>query len=175
MARPQPNDYAAYYETYVGKVKEDSVHDIINSYSEPLLQFYTSLPESKADHAYAEGKWTVKELLLHIIDAERIFAYRALRVARQDQTPLASFDENAYVPASKASERSLQSLKDEFAAVRKATDIMLRTFDEVQLSQRGTASNHPVTANAIAFIIYGHMLHHKAVLEERYLQERSAN
>ncbi len=169
MARPRPGDYAAYYETYIGKVKGDTVKEIISTYSQPMLQFYTSLPEDKADHRYAEGKWTVKELLLHIIDAERIFGYRALRIARKDQTPLPGFDENTYTPASKASERSLQSLKEEFAAVRKSTDILLGTFDEEQLSQKGTASNQPVTANAIAFIIYGHMIHHKQVLEERYL------
>jgi uncharacterized damage-inducible protein DinB len=169
MARPQPNDYAAYYETYVGKVKGDSAKDIISTYSKPMMEFYTSLPDSKADHAYADGKWTVKELLQHIIDAERIFSYRALRIARKDQTPLPGFDENTYAPASRASQRSLQSLKDEFEAVRKSTDILLNTMDEDQLSQRGTASNNPVTANAIAFIIFGHMLHHKQILEERYL------
>lgn len=169
MPRPQPNDYAAYYETYVAKVKGDTVKDIISTYSQPMMNFYTALPEEKADHRYAEGKWTVKELLLHIIDAERIFAYRALRIARKDKTPLPGFDENSYTPASKASERTFQSLKDEFAAVRKATDILLSTFDEEQLSQSGTASEHPVTVNAIAFIIYGHMLHHKQILEERYL------
>jgi uncharacterized damage-inducible protein DinB len=169
MARPQPNDYAAYYGTYISKVKGEAVHEIISTYSEQMLQFYTSLPESKADHAYAAGKWTVKELLQHIIDAERIFSYRALRIARKDETPLPGFDENAYTPASKAAQRSLQSLKDEFAAVRRATDIMLSTFDEDQLSQTGTASNQPVTANAIAFIMYGHLIHHKQVLEERYL------
>ncbi len=169
MARPQPNDYAAYYETYVGKVNGENVQEIISIYSNAMLDFYSSLPKEKADHRYAEGKWSIKELLLHIIDAERIFSYRALRIARKDQTPLPGFDENSYTPASKASARSFQSLKDEFAAVRKATDILLSTFDEEQLSQRGTASDQPVTANAIAFIIYGHMLHHKQILEERYL------
>lgn len=170
MPRPQPNDYAAYYTTYISKVEGDNVKDIIRTYSEPLLQFYSSLPEDKADYKYAEGKWSVKELLLHIIDAERIFSYRALRIARKDETPLPGFDENAYTPASKASERTLQSLKDEFAAVRKATDIMLDSFDEEQLSQKGTASNQPVTANAIAFIMFGHMIHHRQVLEERYFK-----
>ena len=169
MARPQPNDYAAYYESYVGKVKGDSVKEIISTYSQPMLDFYSSLPEEKAGYKYAEGKWCVKELLLHMIDAERVFSYRALRIARKDQTPLPGFDENSYTPASKASARSLQSLKDEFIAVRKATDILLSTFDEEQLSQRGTASEQPVTANAIAFIIFGHLIHHKQILEERYL------
>jgi len=169
MPRPKPNDYAAYYENYVGKVDGENVHDIISNYSNALLDFYSSLPEEKADYRYAEGKWSVKELLLHIIDAERIFAYRALRIARKDKTPLPGFDENNYTPASKASKRSLQSLKAEFAAVRKATDILLSTFDEEQLSESGTASEHPVTVNAIAFIIYGHLIHHQQILEERYL------
>jgi uncharacterized damage-inducible protein DinB len=169
MSRPQSNDYAAYYSTYISKVEGDTIKEVIKKYSEPLLQFYTSLPEDKADHRYAEGKWTVKELLLHIIDAERIFSYRALRIARKDKTPLPGFDENAYTPASKASDRTLQSLEDEFAAVRKATDIMISTFDKEQLSERGTASDQPVTVNAIAFIMFGHMIHHKQILQERYL------
>jgi uncharacterized damage-inducible protein DinB len=169
MARPQPTDYAAYYDTYISKVKGDTINEVIASYSNSLLAFYDSLPEEKADYAYADGKWTVKELLLHIIDAERIFSYRALRIARKDLTPLPGFDENAYTPVSNASARSLQSLKDELAAVRKATDILLGTFNEEQLSQKGVASNQPVSVNAIGFIIFGHMIHHKAVLEERYL------
>jgi uncharacterized damage-inducible protein DinB len=169
MARPQPTDYAAYYNTYISKVQGDNVSEIISRYSDSLLRFYTSLPEAKADFAYAPGKWTVKELLLHIIDAERIFSYRALRFARKDQTPLPGFDENSYAPASNATQRSLQSLKDEFAAVRKATDILLGTFTEEQLSQKGTASDQPITVNSIAFIIFGHMIHHQQVLEERYL------
>ncbi len=169
MARPQPGDYAASYEPYVSKTEDNTVAELMSKYNEPLLKFYTSLPEEKADHHYAEGKWTVKELLLHIIDAERIFSYRALRIARKDQTPLPGFDENTYTPASKASARTFQSIKDEFTAVRKATDILLGTFDNEQLSEKGTASNQPVTVNAIAFIIYGHMIHHMQVLQERYL------
>lgn len=168
MARPQPNDYAAYYQTYVSKVQGDSIQEIINNHSAAVLAFYNGIPEDKGDYRYAEGKWTVKELLQHVIDAERIFSYRALRVARKDETPLPSFDENSYTIASKASGRTLQSLKEEFAAVRKATDLLLASLDDEQLSHRGTASNNPVTANAIGFIIFGHALHHKQVLEERY-------
>lgn len=169
MPRPQQNDYAAYYDTYISKVSGDTIKEIITSYSEPLLKFYELLPEEKANHAYAEGKWTVKELLQHIIDAERVFSYRALRIARKDQTPLPGFDENSFATNSKASDRTLQSLKDEFSFLRKSTDILLSTFNDEQLAQKGTASNQPVTANAIAFIIFGHMIHHKQILEERYL------
>ncbi len=169
MARPQPNDYAAYYQTYVGKAEGETIADLMSRYNEPLLKFYTSLPEEKGDYKYADGKWTVKELLQHIMDAERIFGYRALRISRKDETPLPGFDENDYTPASNASARTFQSLKDEFVAVRKATDMLLSTFNDEQLAQRGTASNQPVTANAIAFIIYGHMIHHMQILQERYL------
>lgn len=169
MARPAPNDYAAYYEPYVSKTKGESVKELLRNYSQPLLEFYTSLPEDKADYRYAEGKWSVKELLQHVIDADRIFSYRAHRISRKDQTPLPGFDENNFVAASNAAARSLQSLKEEFAAVRKATDILLDSLDETQLAERGTASEQTVTVNGLAYIIFGHLLHHKQVLEERYL------
>ena len=171
MSRPQSNDYAAYYARYIDKVKADSLQQAIQTYSGEMLNFYNSLPEAKADYRYAEGKWTIKELFLHVIDADRIFAYRALRIARNDQTPLPGFDENAYVPQSFAGERSLWSLKDEFTAVRRATDLLLLSFNEEQLARQGTASNQPVTVNALGFIIYGHLLHHKSILEERYLSD----
>ena len=111
----------------------------------------------------------MKELLQHVIDAERIFSYRILRIARKDKTPLASFDEDNYAANSLASERNFDSIKEEFLAVRKATDLLLLSLNEEQLAQQGIASELPVTANAIAFITFGHMLHHKGVLEEKYL------
>jgi len=169
MPRPAETDYAPFYHTYVSKVSGNNIKEVMALYSAPLLDFFLALPEEKADYRYADGKWTVKELLLHIIDAERIFAYRALRIARKDATPLAGFEEDDYATNSYAASRSLQSLKDELAAVRRSTDILLDTFNEEQLAQRGTASNQPVTANAIAFIVFGHILHHKKILEERYL------
>lgn len=169
MPRPETNDYAAFYNTYVSKVAGDDVAAVIRKYADELQAFYCGLPDDKGDYRYAEGKWSVKELLQHVIDAERIFAYRALRIARHDATPLPGFDENAYTPVSGASRRTLQSLKDEFLAVRKATDTLLLSLDDEQLSQRGTASGQPVTANAIAFIIFGHMLHHQQIMKERYL------
>lgn len=163
-------DYAPYYHKYISNVQGQTVAEIISNHAEELLQFYTSIPDDKGDYAYFPGKWTVKELMQHVIDAERVFSYRALRFARKDTIPLAGFDENSYSVNSFAAERSLASLKDEFAAVRKATDIMLSTFNETQLHQSGIASDHLVTVNALAYIIYGHLLHHKNILEERYLQ-----
>jgi uncharacterized damage-inducible protein DinB len=169
MSRPQASDFPAYFSRYISQVDADNIHDGITKYAKSLADFYTGLPEDKADYAYAPGKWTLKELLLHVIDAERIFSYRVLRIARKDKTPLASFDENSYADNSLATERSFASIKEEFLAVRKSTDLLLASLNETQLSEQGVSSNLPVTANALAYIIFGHMLHHKQVLEERYL------
>lgn len=169
MPRPQAGDAAVYYHKYIALATGDSVHEIISNHSKELLDFYSSIPEDKADYAYAPGKWTIKELLQHLIDAERVFAYRALCFARKDATPLPSFNENAYAENSNASGRTLQSLKEEFAACRKSTDLLLLSLSDEQLQQTGIASNNNVTVNAIAFIIYGHLLHHKKITEEKYL------
>ena len=169
MARPSTQDAAEFYHGYINMAQGNSVAEVMANYAEEIRNFYSNLPEAKADHAYAEGKWTIKELLQHVIDAERIFAYRALRIARKDATPLASFDENAYAQTADAKNRILQSLKDEFIAVRHSTDLMLQSFNEDQFNSKGTASNKSITVNALAFIIYGHLLHHKRIIEERYL------
>ena len=169
MARPQASDFPPYFARYIAKVNAESVIEAIAEYAKPLSDFYAGLPEEKAGYRYAPGKWTLKELLQHVIDAERIFSYRILRIARKDKTPLASFDEDNYAANSLASERNFDSIKEEFLAVRKATDLLLLSLNEEQLAHQGIASELPVTANAIAFITFGHMLHHKGVLEEKYL------
>lgn len=168
MARPQPNESAAYYHKYISLVEGNSIREIVERYAFDLQEFYNSLPDAKADFAYAENKWTVKQVLQHITDAEKIFAYRALRICRGDETPLASFDENLYVENGFAKDRALSSLKQEFNAVRAATDIFLLSLNEEQVKRSGTASNNAVTVNALAFIIYGHLLHHKNIFTERY-------
>lgn len=170
MPRPQSSEFPSYFARYISQVATDSVAEAVQRYAAVLNDFYTSLPEEKADYRYAEGKWTIKELLQHVIDAERIFAYRILRISRKDTTPLASFDEDSYVQNAQADKRSLASLKEEFLAVRRSSDLLLASLSEEQLAEQGTASNLPVTANAIGFILFGHLLHHKAVLKERYLQ-----
>jgi len=169
MARPNPQDSAPFYHRYIDYVQGNSMAEVMANHVQQLKDFYNSLPEAKADYAYADGKWTIKDLLQHVIDAERIFAYRALRIARKDTTPLAGFEENDYAQVSNAANRTLQSLKDEFNAVRNSTDLMLQSFNEEQLNSTGTASNKSITTNAITFIIFGHLLHHQAVIEERYL------
>jgi len=169
VARPAPQDAAEFYHGYINHAKGNSVAELITNHSIKLKEFYKGLPEAKADYAYAQGKWTIKELLQHIIDAERVFVYRALRFARKDPTPLPGFAENDYAQHSYAAERTLQSLKDEFNAVRTSTDMMLSSFNEDQLNASGIASNKHITVNALAYIIYGHLLHHKSIIEERYL------
>ncbi len=169
MPRPQATDFPTYFTRYIARVEADSLSSALTGYAKPLEDFYTGLPESKADYRYAPGKWTLKELLQHIVDTERIMSYRLLRISRGDKTPLASFDEDSYATASNANSRSFDSIKEEFKAVRKATDLLITTLSEEQLASEGIASNLPVTANAVGFIIFGHMLHHKGVLEEKYL------
>ncbi|MBA4197770.1 MAG: DNA damage-inducible protein DinB [Chitinophaga sp.] len=169
MPRPSATDYYVFYNNYVETAKGDSVAELLINYSALLNDFVTNLPEAKADYSYAAGKWTVKELLQHMIDAERIFSYRALRIARKDTTPLPGFDENSYAANADVSSKTFQSLKEEFVAVRQSTDLLLQSFSEEQLQQVGTTSNHSITVNAICFIIFGHILHHKRILEERYL------
>jgi len=168
MARPQANESAPFYHKYIALAEGNSISEIVENYSFELQEFYNNLPVEKADFAYAENKWTIKQVLQHLADAERVFAYRALRMSRNDETPLASFDENAYVENGFATERPLSSLKQEFNAVRAATDIFLLSLNEEQVGRIGTASNNPVSVNALAFIIYGHLLHHKNILKERY-------
>lgn len=169
MPRPLSTDFPAYYAGYISRVDADTPSGAVTVYSKSLIDFFSNLPEAKAEFRYAPGKWTVKELLQHIVDTERIMSYRLLCIARKDKTPLASFDEDGYAAHSAANDRSLASIKEEFIAVRKATDHLIASLKEDQLSEKGTASNLPVTANAIGFIIFGHILHHKQVLAEKYL------
>lgn len=168
MAKPQANECAPYYTKYINLVQGNTIQEIVNNYAFDLQEFYNSLPEEKANYAYAENKWTLKQVLQHLTDAERVFAYRALRISRNDATPLASFDENAYVENGFSQQRALSSLKQEFNSVRAATDIFLLSLNDEQIMRMGTASDNPVSVNALAFIMYGHLLHHKNILEERY-------
>jgi uncharacterized damage-inducible protein DinB len=123
----------------------------------------------KFDYRYAEGKWTIKDIIQHVIDTERIFAYRALRISRNDITPLPGFEENDYVENTKANERGIQDLLAEFSAVRYATLFLFKSFSEEQLKRIGTASGTAISVRAIGFIIIGHQKHHQNVFQERYL------
>lgn len=167
--RPNWGDFDAYAILYVEKALGNNYDEIKQHHEQKVLDFVSSIPEEKGDFAYAENKWTVKDVLQHIIDAERIFAYRALRFARKDTSPLAGWEEDDYAITANAKQRTLVSLKEELLAVRKTTDFLFESFTEEQLNQRGKANNAEVTVNALGFIIWGHLNHHLGVLKERYL------
>ena len=164
-------EYAAYYGAYINNVTEK--HNLMEELEisvHRLIKFVQNIPLDKFDYRYAEGKWTIKDILLHLIDAERIFAYRALRFARNDQTPLASFEENDYVLEANANSRSIQDLLSELSVVRQATLSLFKSFSKEQLLRKGIASNNPMSVRALGFVIIGHQNHHQRVFEERYLE-----
>ncbi|OYU54557.1 MAG: DNA damage-inducible protein DinB [Chitinophagaceae bacterium BSSC1] len=168
MPRPLAGDFGAFYQGYADLATGQSVAELLQIHPAPIAAYISALPEEKANYAYAEGKWTIKELVQHLIDTERIFAYRALRISRKDTTPLPGFDENLYAKNAPVADRSLADLKEEYLLVRKTTDLLLASFKEDQLQFIGNASGHPCTLNALCFIIFGHNLHHINILKERY-------
>ncbi|GEO11690.1 DinB family protein [Segetibacter aerophilus] len=161
--------YPPYFANYINLVHAETVDAAVERYSKEILNFFKNIPAGKVDYKYAEGKWSIKEMLQHIIDTERIFGYRALRISRHDKTPLPGFDESAYALASNASARSWQSLLEEFEAVRKSTDLLLKSFTPGHLQQSGITNDHANTTVAICFVVFGHILHHINILKERYL------
>ena len=173
MPRPDKTEFAPYYGRYVDKVPDGPLVDVLASGLNETLALLRSIPEARAAHRYAPGKWSIKEVVGHMIDGERVFAYRALRFARKDETPLASFEQDDYVPAGNFGARTLADLADEFEAVRRATIHLFRHFDETQLSRRGTAADNPVSVRALGYITAGHEAHHRGVLRERYLGQET--
>lgn len=170
MAKPDLATIPAIYHKYVNLVEEDTAAGALEKSTATTRNFFVSIPEEKWDYRYAEGKWSIKELVQHMIDTERIFSYRALCFARGEKQSLPGFDENVYAASSSAGRRMKDELIEEFDAVRKATEILFRSFDEDQLGKTGHANNNPVSVNGIGFITAGHVLHHLNVLRERYLQ-----
>ena len=168
MNRPQPDEVDPYYATYINTVSENVLGELEHQ-AISFPAFLKQIPDIKAYYAYAEGKWTVKEVVGHMIDTERIMAYRALRIARNDQTPLASFEENDYVANASFNDRSLESLAEEFEAVRIANIHLFKHLTEDELIRKGTASNKPVSVRALLYILVGHVNHHRNIIEERYL------
>jgi len=165
----QSTEYVNYYKPYIEALGEvDLLNELEHSFI-TFIDFLKTIPTEKLEYRYAEGKWTIKDIVQHLIDAERIFAYRALRIARKDQTPLPGFEENEYVETAFANNRTMEDLIEEFTIVRKATFSLFKTFTEEQLMQMGTASDKPVSVRAIGFITLGHQKHHEKIIKERYL------
>ena len=166
---PDLSRVAPFYHNYINLVTDDNLATAFDKQSSSLIRFFESIPAGKYDYRYAEGKWTIKEVLQHIIDAERVFAYRALRFARMDTTPLPGFDENLFASAAKADRRSWEKLMEELKVVRRSSELLFQSFDEEQLQSNGISSNSPNYVLAIGFIIIGHAMHHQKITRERYL------
>ncbi len=172
MQWPEVNtgDYVAYHKEYIDRIPmQCNVPAVLEENMHKAEQFFNSIPEAKLSYRYAEDKWTIREVLGHIIDTERIMAYRALCIARGETQSLPGFDDKAYAAASNANDRSPGDLIAEFVQVRKSTIAMMRSFTPAMIGAAGIANGHRHTVNAICRIIAGHELHHVAIIKERYL------
>lgn len=166
--RPAKDEYGAYYEKYIALVPEGDVVGLLEQQLQETMILVRSLSPDHAMFRYEPGKWSIKQVLGHVIDSERIFAYRALRIARGDQTPLAGFEQDGYVINGSFDARSVASLGIEFENTRRATISLFRNLDAAAWQRRGTASNLEVSVRALAYMIAGHELHHRAILKEKY-------
>ena len=162
-------EFAPFYASYVAQVPDGDLLEELEISVHDLIRFVQNIPMDKYDYRYAEGKWTIKDILQHLMDSERIFAYRALRIARNDKTPLPGFDENEYAAIAGGSKRTIRDLLTELALVRQSTIHLFKIFNEEALLRMGTASGFPVSVRALGVIIIGHQKHHQKVFEERYL------
>ena len=169
IPRPGAGEHDPYYSKYIELVPGDDAFPPLERQLDASLALLAPLDEARALHRYAPGKWSVKEVVGHLADCERVFAYRALRFARADATPLPGFDENAYVPAGRFDRLPLAELLDDWRAVRAASIRLFRGLDDEALTRRGLANDSPITPRAVAWIMCGHELHHRALLRERYV------
>jgi len=169
IARPQPDEYFEYYGRYIGMVPDGNVCSILADEARITLDLLSKVSPDREGYAYAPGKWSIKEVIGHVTDAERVFAYRALSFARRDPAHLPSMEENEWADISNANQRTLVELADEFAAVRRSTVLLFEGFDDEMSRLRGTASGNEFSVRSIAYIIAGHEMHHRGVLQERYL------
>jgi uncharacterized damage-inducible protein DinB len=170
IGRPETGEYAPFYEKYISQIAGNDILTTLYEQRRQMLLLLSGRSESDGEIRYAPDKWSVKEVLGHICDAERVFAYRALRIARNDGTPLAGFDENEFVKNAPFARQPLADLIEDFIAVRRATISLLRGFDQEAWTRKGVASNNPVSVRALAYIIAGHELHHRRILEEKYFK-----
>ena len=169
MPKPSPTSYPVYFQRYIDQVPEQDLLIAFENQLPVIHNFLSSVTEERSSYAYAEGKWTLKEVLQHMIDTERIFNYRALCFARKETASLPGFEENDYAANSNANSRTWQSMVDEFIVLRKSTTMLFSSFSEEALNTSGIANNNPTSVLAVGFISIGHFYHHKKVIEERYL------
>ena len=169
MRRPDPSEYAEYYGAYIGQVPERPVLGVLEEAPGELERVLAGVPREAETFAYAQGKWTVREVLGHILDTERVFAYRAIHIARSDGSSLPGMDQDVWAAGSNAAERTLADQLAEFRALREANTILFKSLSDEILGRTGTASDVPFTVRALVFIVAGHEIHHRRVLAERYV------
>ena len=169
IGRPEAGEYAAYYGRYIALVPEGEIVAILEEQRASTATLLASLSEAQGDHRYAAGKWTIKELVGHVADTERVFSYRAAHISRSDPAPLPSMEQDVWSAGAESARRTLASLADELAAVRVATLALVKSLSPTQAMRRGIASSNEVTARALVFLCAGHQEHHLRILKERYL------
>ncbi len=169
ISRPEIGEFDSYYERYVSLVEDGDIISALKNQIAETLRSLGEIDEEKASFRYAEGKWSVRELLGHIIDTERIFAYRALRISRGDRTPIEGYEQDDYIKNAEFDKCALADLAEEFALVRKSNLLMYRGLSETAWRRRGVANDKEVSVRALAYISAGHELYHVSILKERYL------
>lgn len=171
MNRPEKTEYDPYYETYVSLMPESDALPALAAQPEELQSLLGSLPEEKGLHSYADDKWTIKELIGHLIDGERMFAYRLFRISRGDKTPIEGFEQDGYIENAHSNDRTFADLLEEFRLLRRANMLFFDNLTDDAWSRIGTANNVQISVRALAFIMAGHIRHHISILKERYLVE----
>jgi len=169
MKKPSPNEVGEWYHGYINRVEDGTVMSVLRQQELSFIPFILSIPSEKGDFKYADGKWSVKEIISHLIDTERVFCYRGLALSRGEPNPIPGFDQDIYVANSNADSRSLDDLAAEFMAVRKASLAFYKSVDEKGAEKSGVVSGNAMSVRATAYIIAGHLIHHKEVLQEKYL------
>ena len=172
IARPEPGEYAPYYDRYISLISGTDILGTLDAQRRHTLILLSGRDEADGDFRYAPDKWSAKEVLGHVCDTERIFAYRMLRISRGDRTPIEGFEQDDYVRNGPFAKIALAEVIEDYIAVRRATLTLLRNLDEQAWTRRGIANNNEVSVRALAYIIAGHELHHRRILEEKYFVQR---
>lgn len=172
IARPEPSEYAPYYDRYISLIPGNDILGTLDAQRRQTMVLLCGRDESEGDFRYAPDKWSAKEVLGHVCDTERVFAYRALRVARGDRTPMEGFEQDDYVKYGPFANAPLAEIIEDYIAVRRATLTLLRNLDEQAWARRGVANKNEVSVRALAYITAGHELHHRRILEEKYFAGR---
>jgi len=169
VGKPQPTEHAPYYSLYIDRIAGDDIIAVLENQLSETLSTISLAEEKNITDPYAPGKWSVKELIGHLNDTERVMSYRALRFGRNDKTPLSGFEQDDFIPTGRFNERSLSDLKAEFECIRRSTLCLLKHFDNDAWLRTGLANNNEISVRALAYVMAGHVTHHMDILATRYL------